>query len=952
MKKTLSILLALAMLLSIIPMTALTTAAADDDDLAVTGENTVSYGVSTGEDLFQMLAKDNKAGEDVTIINVNSDISYYVTTQGVTGKGSFLRYACTVGKGKKVLNLNGHQLHFYNDYVVIDAFNGFGIYSLNALNRQCLFEIPDGAALIVNGDAEGSVDSGLIQYHGKLLNKCDAIDQRDIFEIRGGSLTINSGRYLAGGEVTSYEWQSSIDILPGVYVPTDEKAWYLVGGDAIRAMAGSLTINGGYFEGRGLSGYSSNRNEVLYASVDMSSVVINDGHFNGRSGADAVWAETLIQAGRFTVNGGIFELDKNGAMIGTVYRSYDYSTDSCGIIGVFFPNANPNALYYYKEASNSGYVEVPYDSVKSDVYSYFRFSEAYQVYVEPKLGYRPSHALSATPTSELGFLYQGKKYQTTDDINWRVGDSMKLFIDPDSLYFEDQKMSTVTQTMSTTAHFDLIEYISDGNQPVVLQNQSVALSQDSDGNYYIDLNNISATVKSKLEGGKTYCFKFTATENWKNRREFSIWHTGRFYVTIGINISQFGCEITEPAYGQKPSQEVVYTDLCYDVTVKWMERQNTSEFPQDMDTNTFFKRDRLYTAFFTVTMKDPFTRADDFTFYVNGKKVENATKTTTGIWATVEYDMRVDPIGHVQLNNVPEPAAGEYAYRSYTSPDDDNYRVKAQTGGGYQMYWYKENGATLQPTDTFEGGKNYKLRVIIEATDGYEFVDLPTVLINGHFATMTSNFDHRELTVEYTFACPITNTTIDSLSVTVPIPEEGKALSYSAAVPEGFGYEIEEYSDGTDWQNGVKWVDANGNNVPIGTIPEAGKAYTAWVSLEINDTDHYQFAPSDEIAAYMNDQEAGVYEYDEFNYGVYYTFTVGGASSGSYIVGDADTDKKVSILDATCIQRHLASLPTVAYDEKAADADEDGKVTILDATAVQRYLASLPTNPNIGTEKG
>ena len=68
-----------------------------------------------------------------------------------------------------------------------------------------------------------------------------------------------------------------------------------------------------------------------------------------------------------------------------------------------------------------------------------------------------------------------------------------------------------------------------------------------------------------------------------------------------------------------------------------------------------------------------------------------------------------------------------------------------------------------------------------------------------------------------------------------------------------------------------------------------------------------------------------------------------------FILGDADGDGKVTILDATTIQRHLASLPTTAYHETQGDADEDGKVTILDATAIQRHLASLPTNKRIGT---
>ena len=70
-----------------------------------------------------------------------------------------------------------------------------------------------------------------------------------------------------------------------------------------------------------------------------------------------------------------------------------------------------------------------------------------------------------------------------------------------------------------------------------------------------------------------------------------------------------------------------------------------------------------------------------------------------------------------------------------------------------------------------------------------------------------------------------------------------------------------------------------------------------------------------------------------------------------YALGDADGDGEVTILDATAIQRHLASLPTAVFLEAPADADEDGEVTILDATAIQRWLASLPTNPNIGILK-
>ena len=68
----------------------------------------------------------------------------------------------------------------------------------------------------------------------------------------------------------------------------------------------------------------------------------------------------------------------------------------------------------------------------------------------------------------------------------------------------------------------------------------------------------------------------------------------------------------------------------------------------------------------------------------------------------------------------------------------------------------------------------------------------------------------------------------------------------------------------------------------------------------------------------------------------------------SIILGDVDGDDIVTILDATAIQRHLASIPTVSYNEKAADADGDGSVSIIDATSIQRYLAQLSAPDGIG----
>ena len=89
-----------------------------------------------------------------------------------------------------------------------------------------------------------------------------------------------------------------------------------------------------------------------------------------------------------------------------------------------------------------------------------------------------------------------------------------------------------------------------------------------------------------------------------------------------------------------------------------------------------------------------------------------------------------------------------------------------------------------------------------------------------------------------------------------------------------------------------------------------------------------------------------------FNYNIFNELTAMDShyrKKSQAILGDADGDGTVTILDATAIQRYLVELEVPVFIEAAANADGDDSLTILDATAIQRYLASLSTNQNIGT---
>lgn len=96
---------------------------------------------------------------------------------------------------------------------------------------------------------------------------------------------------------------------------------------------------------------------------------------------------------------------------------------------------------------------------------------------------------------------------------------------------------------------------------------------------------------------------------------------------------------------------------------------------------------------------------------------------------------------------------------------------------------------------------------------------------------------------------------------------------------------------------------------------------------------------------YKNIKDLGdnTYRITKINAGTTVTITTEESDTPSgYILGDADSDGIVTILDATWIQRALAGIGApAAFNEAAADVDGDGDVTILDATYLQRYLVGV-----------
>ena len=65
-------------------------------------------------------------------------------------------------------------------------------------------------------------------------------------------------------------------------------------------------------------------------------------------------------------------------------------------------------------------------------------------------------------------------------------------------------------------------------------------------------------------------------------------------------------------------------------------------------------------------------------------------------------------------------------------------------------------------------------------------------------------------------------------------------------------------------------------------------------------------------------------------------------TKGGYILGDADGDGVITVMDVTAVQKHIAEINILTGDRfLAADVNRDGVVDISDATLIQKYVADI-----------
>ena len=264
--------------------------------------------------------------------------------------------------------------------------------------------------------------------------------------------------------------------------------------------------------------------------------------------------------------------------------------------------------------------------------------------------------------------------------------------------------------------------------------------------------------------------------------------------------------------------------------------------------------------------------------------------------------------------------------------------VTAPTAGSYAFYLVDPVGEGYETTDidwlyynedsdkyeymvlgmTFEAGKTYECRVEFEAIDGYTFPEDKGYIagyINGYKGVVLENYSTSKACVSYYFTVP-EGDELEVIFTSDSKPEVGSKLAVDIERMAELDDELmEAYLEGAvtyKWFYDGRLQTTTKNN-----------------SYEIKNSmlGHY-------IAVKVVYGDKSITSEE---------FEITKASTTGKL-GDVDGDGDITIMDATAVQLHIASLDVLNADElRRADTDGDGEISIMDATAIQLFVAKLIT---------
>ncbi len=285
-KKILSLLLAIAMILGMLPMTGLPVYAADEPQILE---------VSTWDQLSNALFSSNSG----ITIKLTKDITFEYEYRGKRPGYTPSPPEDLLVHGTKSLDLNGHTIEYINKVKH---------FSRNLSNFTVrLFTVEAGATLhMLDSRGKGSIvsDGYMLEDHQ------ERFDNANIFFVEhGGTLVIDGGSYQAGRQKKVWAFDSR-DFRSGSAALFTYHGWAhrILDGKAIINDGGKVIINDGQLVSTG--------NNLLVSKREGAEYIINGGTFIARGGGDCFETPGYKESSSITINGGSFDTARRLVLTG------------------------------------------------------------------------------------------------------------------------------------------------------------------------------------------------------------------------------------------------------------------------------------------------------------------------------------------------------------------------------------------------------------------------------------------------------------------------------------------------------------------------------------------------------------------------------------------------------------------------------------------------------------
>ena len=321
--------------------------------------------------------------------------------------------------------------------------------------------------------------------------------------------------------------------------------------------------------------------------------------------------------------------------------------------------------------------------------------------------------------------------------------------------------------------------------------------------------------------------------------------------------------------------------------------------------------------------------------------VTDHTIMSNGSMATaVTFEMVSTVIDTVAITDIDAPVAG--AYPSTTPMGGEGYNITAQWTDADTGDWV---------TDSFEAGHQYTVILDVDSSYGYEFAENLTATVNGEPANvgLRDGFEPEQARrVTYVFpridAGGQSDEVITSFNITnVNFPYAGRAWDYQATVPD------------TMTLDSVKLYDSYGVEIARGTALTKNENYYGEVTVTANEGYCFEydfngwnvyprvnFTNGEGVWASAMQNEQSMSGSSGTGKTVTLRWRMKPTEDAPALIGDANGDGKINVLDVTAIQRHIAELePLTGTNLINADTDGDGSVTIDDVTLLLQYIAEF-----------